>query len=67
MRARKYDVVREVRKGVAVPSIIYSMDVMVWDKRDVGKLTVCPNKIARVALGAQRYASVEALGRDMGY
>ena len=63
MRASKYDVVRDVWKGVAVPSILYSMDVMVWSKRDIDKLEVCQNKIARVVLGlgAPRYTSVEAL------
>ena len=67
MRASKYDVIREVWKGVAVPSIMYSMDMMVWNKREVDKLEVCQNKIARAALGAPRYASVEALRGDMGY
>ena len=66
-RASKYDVVREVWKGVAVPSILYSVDMMVWSKRDVDKLKECQNKIARVALGAPRYASVEELRGDMEY
>ena len=31
MRASKCDVVREVSKGVAVPNILYGMDVMMWN------------------------------------
>ena len=40
MRANEYDVVREVWKGVAVQNIMYDMDVMVWNKRDVDMLEV---------------------------
>ena len=34
MRASKYDVLRDVWKSVAVPSIMYGMDVMAWSEND---------------------------------
>ena len=39
---------------------------MVWNKRSV-KLELFQNKITGVALGAQRYAGMEALRGDTGY
>ena len=67
MRASKYDVLREVWKTVAVPNIMYSMDVLVWNENDLDKLEVAQNKVARIALNAPRYAAVEALRGDMGW
>ena len=40
MRASKYDVLREVWKSVAVPSIMYGMDVIAWRESEIDKLEV---------------------------
>ena len=40
MRASKYDVLREIRKSVAVPSIIYGMEVIAWSEKEIDKLEV---------------------------
>ena len=40
MRASKYDVLREVWKSVAVPSIMYGMDVITWSESEIDKLEV---------------------------
>ena len=67
MRASKYDVLREVWKSVAVPCIMYGMDVMAWNEGEIDKLEVGQNRVARMALNAPRYAAVEGLRGDMGW
>ena len=67
MRACKYDVLREVWKSVAVPSVMYGMEVLSWNESEVDKLEVGQNRIGRLALNAPRYAAVEALRGDMGW
>ena len=67
MRASKYDVLREVWKSVAVPGIMYGMDVFTWSENDVNMLEVGQNRIGRMALNAPRYAAVEALRGDMDW
>lgn len=49
MRACKYEMLREVWKIVAVPYIIYGMDVMVCNESE-GKLEVAQDRVARMAL-----------------
>ncbi|KAG0724500.1 hypothetical protein GWK47_005047 [Chionoecetes opilio] len=69
MRASKYDVLREVWKSVAVPSIIimYGMEVIAWNESEIEILEVGQNKVARMALNAPRYAATEGLRGDMGW
>ena len=67
MRASKYDVLREVWKSVAVPSIMYGMDVIAWNESEIDKLEVGQSRVARMALNAPRYTAVEALRGDMGW
>ena len=67
MRASKYDVLREVWKSVAVPSIMYGMDVIAWNENEIDRLEVGQNRVARMALKAPRYTAVEALRGDMGW
>ena len=66
-RANKYLVVRELWKGMAVPSIMYGVNVLNWTESELQKLEVIQNKVGRVALGANRYACVEAIRGDMGW
>ena len=66
-RANKYLVVRELWKGMAVPSIMYGMNVMNWTECELQKLEMIQNKVGRVALGANRYVGVEAVRGDMGW
>ncbi len=67
MRACKYDVLREVWKSVAVPSVMYGMEVLAWNENEIDKLEVGQNRIAMIALNAPIYAAVEALRGDMGW
>ena len=66
-RANKYLVVRELWKGMAVPSIMYGMNVLNWTECELQKLEVIQNKVGRVALGANGYVGVEAVRGDMGW
>ena len=66
-RACKYDVLREVWKTIAVPSVMYGMEVTGWNESEMNKLEVGQNRIARIALNAPSYAAVEALRGDMGW
>ena len=52
MRACKYELLREVWKRVAFPSIMYGMDVMAWNESEIEKLEVEQNKVAKMALNA---------------
>lgn len=55
MRASKYDVLHEVWKSMAIPSI---MHMVAWNDNEVEKLEVRENRIARMALNAP---GIEAL------
>ena len=46
---------------MAVPSIMYGMNVMKWTKGELDKLDVIQNKVGRMALGANIYVGVEAV------
>ena len=67
LRACKYEVLREVWKSVAVPSVMYGMDVIPWNENEINRLEVGQNMVARFALNAPRYVAVEALRGDMGW
>ena len=65
-RSNKYITVRALWKVLAVPSIAYGMNVLNWNNSELQKLEVIQKKVGRVALGANRYACVEAIRGDMG-
>ncbi|MPC96497.1 hypothetical protein E2C01_091759 [Portunus trituberculatus] len=67
MRVSKDDVLREVWKSVAVPSIMYGMHVIAWNESEFDKLEEGQNRIGRMALNAPKYTAVEALRGDMGW
>ena len=52
---------------MAVPSIMYGMDVIAWNESEIDRLEVVQNRTARMALYAPRYTAVEALRGDMGW
>ena len=52
---------------VAVPSVLYGMNVMNWNEADYQKLEVVSNKVGRVPLGANGHLMVEAIRGDMGW
>jgi hypothetical protein len=66
-RANKYEVVRGLWKGVAVPSLMYGMNVLKVSPSECDKLDVVQNRVGRVALGANGYVGVEAIRGDVGW
>ena len=66
-RANKYEVIRGIWKGIAVPSLMYGMNVVNWTNGDMTKLEIVQNKIARLALGSNQMTAVVALSGDMGW
>ena len=66
-RANNYEVLRVLWKAVAVPSMMYGMNVINWNERDMQKFDEVQSKVGIVALGANRYAAVEAIRGDMGW
>ena len=65
LRANKYEVLRELRKSAAVPSMMYGMNVMNSNETDMQKLEVVQNNVGRVAQGTYGYVAVEAIRGDM--
>ena len=52
---------------MAVPSMMYGMNVINWTERDMQKFDVVQSKVGKVALGANGYAAVEAIRGDMSW
>ncbi|KAF2353780.1 Reverse transcriptase domain [Trinorchestia longiramus] len=65
-RVNKYECIRGIWKYVAVPSIMFGMNVMAWNGGDLEKLKVLQNRVGRLALGAPKWAAAEALIGDLG-
>ena len=66
-RHNKYEIVRELWKGVTVPGILYAMNVLPWILDEIQKLEVIQNKVGRVGLGANKYSAVESIRGDIGW
>ncbi|KAF2350605.1 Protein kinase domain [Trinorchestia longiramus] len=66
-RANKYECVIGIWKYVALPSIMFGMNVMAWNGGDLEKLEVLQNRVGRVALSAPKWRATEALRGDLGW
>ena len=66
-RANKYEVVRGVWKGMAVPSLLYGLETIPWTVKDIDKLEMVQRRVGRLTLGANKYVAVEAIRGDMGW
>ena len=64
-RANKYLTVRELWKTLAVPSIMYGMNVFNWSECELQNLKIIQNKVGRIALGANNYGSVDVIRGDL--
>ena len=49
-RANKYELVRGLWKGMAVPSIMYGFETTVWSRNELDRMEVMQNKAGRIAL-----------------
>ena len=66
-RINKYEITRGIWKGVAVPTILYGIEVFEVNARDCQGLETVQNRAARLGLGANRYAPSETLRGEMGW
>lgn len=66
-RANKNEVVRGVKKDMAVPGLMYGPEIMTRTMNDLNKVGLVQNRIGRTALGANRYVGVEAIRGDAGW
>ena len=55
----------ELWQTVAMPNLMYEMNVVNWSEFHMQKLEVVQNKVGRVALGVNGYAAIEAIRGDM--
>ena len=67
LRSNKYEIMRGLWKGVAVPTVMYGAELIDADARDIQGLEVVQNRAARSGLGANKYAPSETLGGEMGW
>ena len=66
-RVNKYEVIRGLWKGIAVPTIMYGTELIGIGKKEMKGLEIVQNKAARKGLGANRHVGIEALRGDMGW
>ena len=60
-RANKYEVMRGLWKGLAVPSVMYGLEIMEVGGKEKRGLEIVQNRAARRGLGANRHVATEAL------
>ena len=66
-RSNKYEVLRGLWKSIAIPGILYAMNVINWNIEEINKMEVIQNKVGRLGLGANRMVGIEAIRGDMGW
>ena len=60
-RANTYEIMRGMWKGVAVPSIMYGMEILTMTRTEIRSIETTQNKVARLGLGANKWVATEAL------
>ena len=66
-RSNSYEIVRGLWKGVAVPNLMYNLEITNLKEIDIRGLETTQNKMARSGLGANKIAAVETLRGEMGW
>ena len=67
LRVNKYEIVRGIWKGVAVPTILYGIEILEVRAKDSQSMGTVQNRAARLGLGANKYAHSETLRGEMGW
>ena len=67
LRVNKFQVIRGLWKGLAVPTIMYGLEIIDITGKEKNGLEVVQNKAARKALGANKHVAIEALRGEMGW
>ena len=66
-RANKYEVMRGLWKGIAVPTVMYGTELTDLGKKEEKGLEIVQNRAARRGLGANKHVATEALKGEMGW
>ena len=66
-RANKYEVMRGLCKGLAVPTVMYGLEIMEFVRKEKRGVEIVQNRAARRCLGANRHVATEALRGEMGW
>ena len=66
-RANKYEVMRGLWKGIAVPTIMYGTELTDLGKKEEKGIEIVQNRAARRGLGANKHVATEALKGEMGW
>ena len=66
-RANKYEVMRDLWKGLAVPSVMCGLEIMEVGGKEKRGLEIVQNRAARRGLGANRHVATEALRGELGW
>ena len=66
-RANQYEVMRGLWKGLAVPSVMYGLEIVEVGGKEKRGLEIVQNRAARRGLGANRHVATEALRGEMGW
>ena len=66
-RANKYEVMRGLWEGLAVPSVMYGLEIMEVGGKEKRGLEIVQNRAVRRGLGANRHVATEALRGEMGW
>ena len=67
LRSNRYEIVRGIWKNIAVPGIMYGMNVLGVTEKELKDLEIIQNKIGRLALGGNKLEGVEAIRGEMGW
>lgn len=57
----KYDILRDGWRSVAVPSIMYGVEVKTRNVSEADILAVGPNRVVRIAINAPKYIAIKAV------
>ena len=66
-KRNKYEVVRELWKGVAVPSCMFGAELIAFRDADLKEMEKIQNKVGRTALNIPKYAATEGIRGEMGW
>ena len=67
LRANKYKVMRGLWKGLAVPTIMYGLEIIDVGGKEKRRLEIVQNRAARRGRGANRHVAIGSLRGEMGW
>ena len=65
-RSNSYEIVRGLWKGVALPNLMYSLEITNLKEIDIRGLEITQNRMARL-VGANKITTIENIRGEMGW